>query len=171
MDEENSAIPELVRTIVAKLMEIDAVMKKSSEESVSMDLACQNLSDLNRLKLEMSVMYDSAVLAVAEKMADLPEVTLADGTKLEKKTSYDRKSWKHDDLAGVVSRRIVQLSTDLETGEVSATPETVGKEILKYLQPSYWRIKALSGIGISADDYCEVSEESKTSVIIRRPKE
>lgn len=171
MDNENSAIPELIRAIVVKLMEIDAVMKKSSEESVPMDLACQNLSDLNRLKLEMSVMYDSAVLAVAEKMADLPEVTLADGTKLEKKTSYDRKSWNHDDLAGVVSRRIVQLSTDLETGEVSATPETVGKEILKYLQPSYWRIKALSGIGISADDYCEVSEESKTSVIIRRPKE
>lgn len=104
-------------------------------------------------------------------MRDVPEIVLVDGTKLEKKTSYDRKSWKHEELADVVARRIVQLSTDLDTGEVSATPEMVGKELLKYLQPSYWRVKALSGIGVSADEYCEISEETKTNVIVRRPKE
>lgn len=171
MPNETSKIASLVDEIVEKLMAIDAEVKNLADDSVTVDSACSDLSRLNRLKLEISVAYDSAVAIVAEKMADLPEVTLEDGTKLEKKTSYDRKSWKHDELAEVVSRRIVQLSTDLDTGEVTATPETVGKEMLKYLQPSYWRVKALSGIGVTADEYCEVSEESKTSVIVRRPKE
>lgn len=171
MSEEASKIATIVADIVGKLMVIDAEIKNLSSDSVTVESACADLSELNRLKMEVSVLYDSAVSAVAEKMADLPEVTLSDGTKLEKKTSYDRKSWKHDELADVVARRIVQLSTDLDTGEVTATPETVGKEMLKYLQPSYWRVKALSGIGVTADEYCEVSEETKTSVIVRRPKE
>lgn len=171
MPNEISKIASLVEEVVEKLMAMSAEIKNLSDDSVTVDSACSDLSRLNRLKLEVSVTYDSAVVIVAEKMADLPEVVLEDGTKLEKKTSYDRKSWKHDELAEVVSKRIVQLSTDLDTGEVTATPETVGKEMLKYLQPSYWRVKALSGIGVTADEYCEVSEESKTSVIVRRPKE
>jgi len=171
MPDESSKIASLVNDVVKKLMEIDVEIKSLGSDSVTVESACSDLSDLNRLKMEMSVVYDSAVAIVAEKMADLPEVTLGDGTKLEKKTSYDRKSWKHEELANVVSRRIVQLSTDLDTGEVTATPETVGIEILKYLQPSYWRIKALAGIGVSADEYCEVSEETKTNVIVRRPKQ
>lgn len=171
MPNETSKIASLVNEVISKLMAIDAETKSLTNDSVTVESACSDLSELNRLKLEVSVLYDSSVAIVAEKMADLPEIVLADGTKLEKKTSYDRKSWKHDELADVVSRRIVQLSTDLDTGEVAATPETVGREMLKYLQPSYWRVKALSGIGVTADEYCEVSEESKTSVIVRRPKE
>jgi len=171
MPNETSKIASLVNEVIGRLMAIDAETKSLANDSVTVESACSDLSELNRLKLEVSVLYDSSVAIVAEKMADLPEIVLADGTKLEKKTSYDRKSWKHDELADVVSRRIVQLSTDLDTGEVAATPETVGREMLKYLQPSYWRVKALSGIGVTADEYCEVSEESKTSVIVRRPKE
>lgn len=171
MPNDTSKIASLVNEVISRLMAIDAETKSLANDSVTVESACSDLSELNRLKLEVSVLYDSSVAIVAEKMADLPEVVLADGTKLEKKTSYDRKSWKHDELADVVSRRIVQLSTDLDTGEVGATPETVGREMLKYLQPSYWRVKALSGIGVTADEYCEVSEESKTSVIVRRPKE
>jgi len=170
MPSETSKIASIINDIVRKLMEIDAETKNLASDSVTVESACSDLSELNRLKLEVSVVYDSAIAIVAEKMADIPEVVLVDGTKLEKKTSYDRKSWKHEELADVVSRRIVQLSTNLDTGEVGATPETVGREMLKYLQPSYWRVKALSGIGVTADEYCEVSEESKTSIIVRRLK-
>jgi hypothetical protein len=35
------------------------------------------------------------------------------------------------------------------------------------VQPSYWRIKELSAIGINADNYCEV-DEPKTSIIVRK---
>lgn len=170
MPNETSKIASIIEDVTAKLMAIDAETKNLASDSVSVESACSDLCEINRLKLDISVVYDSAVAIVAEKMAELPEIVLADGTKLEKRTSHDRKSWRHDDLAEVVSRRIVQLSTNLDTGEVGATPEIVGKEMLKYLQPSYWRVKALSGIGVTADEYCEVSEESKTSVIVRRPK-
>lgn len=162
-------VKELVDEISEILMEIDAVVTKQSEDKDVTEL-CSYLSEVHRAKTEMSVAYDSVVHFVAGKMADLPEVVLADGTKLEKKSAYDRKSWRHDELVDVVVKRIVQMSTNLDTGEVSATPETVGKEILKYLQPSYWRVKELSKLGVTADEYCDVSEESKTSIIVRRPK-
>ena len=40
-------------------------------------------------------------------------------------------------------------------------------KLLDYLQPSYWRIKELSKLGINADQYCEVGE-LKTSIIVRK---
>ena len=167
---DGKTVKELVDDISTILMQIDRTITKASEEK-SIEEICSQLSDVHRAKTEMAVVYDSVVNYVAEKMADIPEVTLGDGTKLEKKSAYDRKSWRHEELADVVARRIVQMSTNLDTGEVSATPETVGKEMLKYLQPSYWRVKELSKLGVTADEYCDVSEESKTSVIVRRPKQ
>lgn len=163
------SVKELVDEISSILMEIDRVVTKESDDK-TLEEICSYLSEVHRAKTEIAVAYDSAVNFVAEKMADVPEIVLGDGTKLEKKSAYDRKSWRHEDLADVVARRIVQMSTNLDTGEVSATPETVGKEMLKYLQPSYWRVKELSKLGVTADEYCDVSEETKTSVIVRRPK-
>lgn len=169
MPTKQGAVSELVDKLVGVLMEIDEAMKQASRESV--EEACVGLAEVHRAKTEMSVVYDSAVHVVAEKMADLPEVTLSDGTKLEKKSAYERKSWRHEELVDIVAKRIVQLSTNLDTGEVDATPESVAKEMLKFFQPSYWRVKELSKIGVTADEYCDVSEESKTSVIVRRPKQ
>lgn len=166
---ETQGVTDLVNELVAILVKIEAEVRKSAKDSA--EDACFSLSELHRAKTEFSLAYDLVVAIVAEAMADVPEITLPDGTKLEKKSASDRKSWRHAELAEIVAKRIVQLSTDLDTGEVTATPEKVVTEMFKFFQPSYWRVKELAKIGVTADEYCDVSEETKTSVIVRRPKQ
>ena len=38
------------------------------------------------------------------------------------------------------------------------------EKMLLYVQPSYWRVKELSNIGVNADNFCEV-DEPKTNII------
>jgi hypothetical protein len=57
----------------------------------------------------------------------------------------------------------------MSTGEVVLSTEDLLKKVLDYIQPSYWRVKELSKIGINADNYCEVGDY-KTSIIVRKAK-
>jgi len=58
----------------------------------------------------------------------------------------------------------------LSTGEVIMSSQDMMIKMLDFAAVSYWRVKELSKIGVSADSFCEVSE-AKTNVIVRRPKE
>ena len=102
-------------------------------------------------------------------MADVPEVNLEDGVKIEKKVASDRLAWKHADLATEIARRLIMTNVDMDTGETQKSTEELITEMLRFLQPSYWRVKELSTIGVNADNYCEVLEP-KTSIIVRKPK-
>jgi len=166
--EEKKEISSLVDQLVILLVAIEKEIKKSSE--ISAEDACFSLAELHRAKGEMSVVYDSAVGIVAEAMSDIPEINLSDGTKIEKKSGADRKKWDHEGLAKNVASRINDMAVDLDTGEVIMSPQDMMIKMLDYAAVSYWRVKELSKIGVSADPFCEVSE-SKTSVIVRRPKE
>lgn len=95
------------------------------------------------------------------------EATASNGQKIEKKTAFDRKGWEHEKLATEVLRRLGQTSVDMDTGEVVLSSEEIALKLLDYVQPSYWRVKELSKLGINADMYCEVGEE-KTNIIIRK---
>jgi hypothetical protein len=95
------------------------------------------------------------------------EILLSNGAKIEKKFSNSRSGWQHKDLAGSVAKKIIDLSVDMETGEVMATPQEMLVQMLDYVQPSYWRIKELQKIGINPDNYCEVGD-MKTSIIVRK---
>ena len=97
------------------------------------------------------------------------EATASNGQLIEKKTAYDRKGWEHEKLATEVLRRLGQTSVDMDTGEVILSSEEIALKLLDYVQPSYWRVKELSKLGINADMYCEVGEE-KTNIIIRKAK-
>jgi hypothetical protein len=68
-----------------------------------------------------------------------------------------------------VARRLVFESIDMETGEIMVSPEQLILKVLDFVQPSYWRIKELSKIGINADKFCEVGEH-KTNIIVRKGK-
>jgi hypothetical protein len=46
------------------------------------------------------------------------EATASNGQRIEKKSAFDRKGWKHEDLASEVLRRLNDLSVDMDTGEV-----------------------------------------------------
>jgi hypothetical protein len=63
----------------------------------------------------------------------------------------------------------MDMSVDMDTGEILSTPEEMITKVLDFLQPSYWRIKELQKIGIDADNYCEV-KEAKASIIVRKAK-
>ena len=147
--------------------QLDESLSKWAAGGVDLDEACEVLVSLNRAKAELAMVYDSVSGVVSEAMADLPEIVLEDGAKVEKKFAAGRTGWQHKDLGQAVANRIVDLSVDMDTGEVLATPAEMISQVFEYVQPSYWRIKALQGIGINPDNFCEVGD-TKASIIVRK---
>lgn len=121
---------------------------------------------LHAVKGDISYLFTQYSNLIAEKLKT-DEAVASNGQKIEKKSAFDRKGWKHEDLATEVLRRLNDLSVDMDTGEVVLTADEVAIKLLDYLQPSYWRIKELSKLGINADQYCEVGE-LKTNIIVRK---
>lgn len=121
---------------------------------------------LHAVKTDISSIFTQYSNLIATKL-EKDEVTASNGQKIEKKSAFDRKGWKHEDLASEVLRRLNDLSVDMDTGEVVMSSNEIAMKLLDYVQPSYWRIKELSKLGINADQYCEVGE-LKTSIIVRK---
>ena len=151
------------------LLELDSGIADFGKSQPELEDACVALVMLNRLKADFSVVYEQLVKIVSESMGDIPEVSLGDGSKIEKRSASDRKSWMHQDLAREVARRLNDMSVDMNTGERTMTTEEMIIKVLDFLQPSYWRVKALGELGINADKFCEVSE-TKESIIVRKAK-
>lgn len=129
--------------------------------------AADAIALMHSIKGDFTLAWDRMVGVVIDAMGTIPEVTLPDGTKVEKRQAADRKAWQHKDLAGEVATRITNLSVDMDTGERTMTTEQMITALLDYCAPSYWRVKALNGIGIDPDRFCEVSE-GKTNIIVRK---
>jgi hypothetical protein len=160
--------PEWVSSFRASLLELDeAVSLFRNGDPPTVDEACAAIVGLNRAKAELAMVYDGLALFVSEVMDENPEVSLPDGAKVEKKWSANRTGWRHKDLGAEVAHRIVDMSIDMDTGEVLSTPTEMISQVLDFMQPSYWRIKELQRIGVNADLYCEVGE-SKASIIVRK---
>jgi hypothetical protein len=121
---------------------------------------------LHAIKSDIGNIFSQYSNLIANKI-ETDEATASNGQKIEKKSAFDRKGWKHEDLASEVLRRLNDLSVDMDTGEVVMSSNEVAMKLLDYVQPSYWRIKELSKLGINADQYCEVGE-LKTSIIVRK---
>jgi hypothetical protein len=102
-------------------------------------------------------------------MGSLPEFITTDGSKVEKRAGNDRKKWRHEELAQNIASRLSDMSVDMSTGEITMTPQEMVVKLLDYCAPSYWRVKELAKIGISADKFCEV-EEKEASIIVRKAK-
>lgn len=142
------------------------------------DKALQNLKEddeqlwydtlvlLHAIKGDIASVFSQFSLLLSDKIT-IDEVTASNGQKIEKKSAFDRKGWKHEDLASEVLRRLNDLSVDMDTGEVVMSSNEIAMKLLDYVQPSYWRIKELSKLGINADQFCEVGE-LKTSIIVRK---
>jgi hypothetical protein len=117
----------------------------------------------------MSVAYDSICHIVNGVMGNLPEFITTDGSKVEKRAGNDRKKWRHEELAQNIASRLNDMSVDMSTGEITMSPQEMVVKLLDYCAPSYWRVKELAKIGISADKFCEV-EEKEASIIVRKGK-
>lgn len=117
----------------------------------------ETLLELDALRAELGAVRDDAEQRLVAALGDCPEITVAGGT-LTVRRSDSRKAWAHKDLAAEVARRIVQTNVDFETGEMLRGTEDLITDVLTYAGVSYWKVTALNNIGISADDFCEVTE-------------
>lgn len=123
---------------------------------------------LGAAKNDVTEEYKRVCSLTAAAMGDLPEVTTPSGVVIEKRHATPRKTWRHAELGAEVARRVVASSVDMDTGEVLRSNEEMCVAMLEYAAPSYWRVKALTGIGIQADDYCETGEPEATVSIRSR---
>jgi hypothetical protein len=163
----NDIGPEWVAKFHKSILELDSAITEFGNQGQSLEDACAALVALNRAKSDFGLVYDELSNIVSRIMEDSPEVALPDGSRVEKKFSSSRTGRKHKDLGSAVAGRIVDMSVDMDTGEVLATPAEMIAQVLDFVQPSYWRIKELERLGINPDMYCQVGE-TKTSIIVRK---
>lgn len=159
-----------IRELKAVISELDSALHSVFEETPPAEEAAKILAELNFLKRDLSMVYDACAHALGTLMGGLESIALEDGTVIEKKSAYDRKGWKHSELASAVAGKLTQMAIDMDSGEILKTPEQIAQEMLVYCAPSYWRIKELGKLGINADNYSTVGD-LRTSVIVRKPKE
>lgn len=164
----NQAWDEAIATMRKSLMEIDKSFRENFA-SANAEEVCEAISDLHLIKGDISMIFEDCTKIAVNALGAIPEVTLADGTKVEKRASSTRKAWDHENIAKNVASRLNDMAIDMETGEVIMTPQDMVTKVLDYAAVSYWRVKELSKIGISADNFCEVTE-TEPSIIIRRAK-
>ena len=159
-----------INAIKQMIAELDLEISEYIKSSPDVTQACEYLAEINFLKRDFSFVYDTFSYAMIGVLGDSESVVLSSGVEIEKKSAYDRKGWDHKSLGNAVADKLIQMSVDMDTGEVLKTPHEIAVDLLTYCAPSYWRIKELNKIGINPDNYCEVGD-LKTSIIVRKAKD
>lgn len=168
IEEGKTAFSEALDAANRSIMELDKVFAELASSS-DVPSVCDALVKANMLKQNVSVAYDSMCHLAGQVMGDLGEYVLPDGSTVEKRFGNDRKKWQHKELAQHIASRLSDMSVDMSTGEIVMSPQDMVVKLLDYCAPSYWRVKELAKIGISADKFCEV-EEKDASIIVRKAK-
>ena len=138
------------------------------QDDVDLKSLCSAMVELNSLKKDIGYIHDESNTRFAEKMED-SVIFLEDGTEIERKQGADRKAWNHKGLAVEVAAKISQLAINMDTGEITLTPDEMMVKMFDYAAPSYWRVGELGKLGVNVDNYCEKSE-GKTSIVIKKGK-
>lgn len=159
-----------INEIKKLITELDSHIAEYVKSSPDVTQACEYLAEMNFLKRDLSFVYDTFSYSMIGVLGETDNIVLSSGVEIEKKSAYDRKGWDHKSLGNAVADKLVQMSVDMDTGEVLKTPHEIAVELLTYCAPSYWRIKELNKIGINPDNYCEVGD-LKTSIIVRKAKD
>jgi hypothetical protein len=155
-----------LRELIAK---IDGLVMEYPDSNPEIEEASELLLQMNLAKRDIGLAYDGLSAFVAHLMEKnkTKDLSLGLGAQIERKVAYDRKGWRHKDLALDVAHRLSQSAVDMDTGEVVLSQEELVVKLLDYLQPSYWRVGELNKIGLNADNYCETGE-AKVSLIVRK---
>ena len=140
-----------IMSLYDRIQEIDA-------ETYDLSEMCEILVALSLIKADMGLLYEDMSKKTQVAMEQQEIVDLESGYTVERRWSKPRKAWRHEELAEIVAERINRSAIDLDTGEVTLSPKDMMKEVFKYVQPSYWRVGALSSLGILADEYCETGD-------------
>lgn len=165
-----SDINVVLNNLMSVIMDADTQLSEFIANSPSPEDAADALVQMHSIKSGIGDVYSMFSQKVIEVLqsAQVDELQVKDA-QVEVRSAADRKQWEHDRLIGEVARRLIQSSVDMDTGEVTVSTEEIVARVLDFVQPSYWRVKELAKIGISADQYCEVGE-SKTNIIVRKAK-
>lgn len=166
----NYQLPDWLQDFSNALLDLD-IGVRDRRMAMTLDEAADTLVAISRFRDDLKIIQDQLSHAVTELMAldEVGELQTKDGSKIEKKGDVNRTGWKHKDLAQEVISRLTQMSVDMDTGEIVTTGPEMALRILDFVQPSYWRVKELSSIGINADNFSKVGEY-KESVIVRKAK-
>jgi hypothetical protein len=148
------------------LMELDALFDHYIRLTPEIEEAAEMLAQLNMIKRDLSIVYDSFAGKVGTLMGNRSLVETQSGATVEKKGATDRKKWDHDKLVNRVAERLDEMSIDMDTGERIMTATQMVQKLLEYAAVSYWRVGKLGELGINPDLYCEQGEY-KTSIIVR----
>lgn len=162
---EKSELISPLTTFRKQMIDLDAHLR-AVVDSGDIQSLVDALVILHKIKAEIGLIYSDYSSQIMDKLPNIP-TSSSNGQSVEKKMGADRKAWNHEDLTREVLRRLSQMSVDMDTGEVVMTSEEIALKLLDFVQPSYWRVKELSKIGINADQYCEVGE-SKTNIIVHK---
>lgn len=147
------------------IMDLDSHLRSVAKSDNEQDII-DALVLIHAIKNEIGMVFSDYQASITETISD-QMVTASNGQQVEKKMGNDRKAWQHERIADEVLRRLNEMSVDMDTGEVVMTSKEIAMKLFDYVQPSYWRVKELSKLGINADQYCDVGE-LKTSIIIRK---
>lgn len=160
----------VLKNLMASFMEADELLNAFAENNPNLEDVGAKVVELHTLKAAMGDVYSTFSAKAVKLFEEAEVVDMALGeSRIEVRGAADRKQWEHPRLMAEVARRLVFESIDMETGEIMVSPEQLITKVLDFVQPSYWRIKELSKIGINADKFCEVGE-SKTNIIVRKAK-
>jgi len=152
------------------LMTLDRMLSEFAASNPDPVDAGEALIRIHTLKGDMGDVYSVFSSRIIEVLQAANVDDLAVGeNRIEVRSAADRKQWKHDALIDVVANKLVSMSVDMDTGEVVLSPQQIAAKVLDFVQPSYWRVKELSKIGVNADNFCEVGEH-KTNIIVRKAK-
>jgi hypothetical protein len=152
------------------LLDADDAMNEYLKSDAPVEDVAESLVQLHAIKNYVGELYSSysaSVLSILQN-ANVDDMDIA-GAKIEVRSAADRKKWNHDELANAVSKRLIDMSVDMDTGEVLLSAQDIASKMLEFVQPSYWRVKELAKVGINADNFCEVGDY-KTNIIIRKAK-
>lgn len=163
-------IKQVIAVLNQALMDSDDLLREYAESNPPIEEIAESLVELHTIKNEFGYLYSTyseRVLEILQK-SNVEDMDVR-GAKIEVRSAADRKKWNHEELAHAVSKRLIDMSVDIDTGEVLLSPDEIANKMLDFVQPSYWRVKELAKVGINADNFCEVGDY-KTNIIIRKAK-
>lgn len=155
---DSNNIPQWLKDHKRQVMALYDNVKAIDPETVDLSEVCEILVSLSLIKADIAYIFEEMSEKTQKAMAQQEMVDIDSGYVIERRWSKPRKSWRHEELADIVAERINRSAINLDTGEVTMSTKEMIVEMMKYVQPSYWRVGALSSIGILADEYCETGE-------------
>ena len=136
----------------------------AATERVTDDYALAHaLSASNKVRRAVALNYSLACDPVVAKMEPTTEPIVTEDGLVEISRSRPRTEWEHDDLKRIVAERVVDLYTDMDTGEQTAPTRDVVLKALEMPGSSPWRVKQLATLGLDADDYCKAGVPKKSA--------